>query len=363
MDLFGCQEVPSTEGIKYAGSKLKLLPFIIQVTSSIKNIKNILDGFSGTTRVTQAFAQLGYNVVANDISEWSEVFATCYLLSNRPDSYYKEIIDYLNSLDGYSGWYTENYGGTEDDPKHPFQFKNTMKLDAIRDELDKMGLQWPDKCVILTSLIYALDSVDNTLGHYAAYLSKWSSRSYNDLKLKLPHRFLVQGKCNVIKDDIFNTIKMNHFDFTYFDPPYGSNNEKMPPSRVRYSSYYHIWTTVILNDKPNLFGHAARREDSRDTVSSSIFEEFRKDDNGHYIAMKAIEKLLKETMSTYILLSYSSGGRATKDELCDIINNCGHLVLAKEINYKANVMSNMSWTHEWINLKDTHKEYLFLLKK
>ena len=42
-------------------------------------------------------------------------------------------------------------------------------------------------------------------------------------------------------------------DFVYFDPPYGSNNDKMPPSRVRYASYYHIWTSIIKHDKPKIF--------------------------------------------------------------------------------------------------------------
>ncbi|HUY28512.1 MAG TPA: DNA adenine methylase, partial [Candidatus Binataceae bacterium] len=53
---------PSTEGIKYAGSKLKLIPHILQLARKV-NAKTVLDGFSGTTRVSQAFAQCGYDVV------------------------------------------------------------------------------------------------------------------------------------------------------------------------------------------------------------------------------------------------------------------------------------------------------------
>ncbi|MDR3244205.1 MAG: DNA adenine methylase, partial [Elusimicrobiota bacterium] len=52
--------VPKTEGIKYTGSKLKIIPYIINILGEIKNIKTVLDGFSGTTRVSQALAQLGY---------------------------------------------------------------------------------------------------------------------------------------------------------------------------------------------------------------------------------------------------------------------------------------------------------------
>lgn len=366
LDLLGSKSlaVPTTEGIKYAGSKLKILPHIIELIGELRGVESVLDGFSGTTRVSQAFAQLGYNTTANDIAVWSEVFGTCYLKSEKDDSFYQEILDHLNNLKGYDGWYTQHYGAELDGEKKPFQAKNTRKLDTIRDEIDRLNLIWEDKCVILTSLIYALDSIDSTLGHYVSYLARWSPRSYNELFLKLPKRFKTNKQHQVIRGDIFNTISKNSFDLAYFDPPYGSNNEKMPPSRVRYASYYHIWTTIIKNDKPELFGKANRRADTRDLVSGSVFEEFRKNENGFFIAMEALRKLIKQTNARYILLSYSSGGRATKQELATIINESGKLLKAVEINYKINVMGGMRWTNEWLNNNNNkHHEYLFLMEK
>ena len=354
-------KVPETEGIKYTGSKLKILPYILQMTAGLK-IDSALDAFSGTTRVAQAFAQVGYNTTANDIAEWSKVFATCYLLADKPDSYYRPMIDELNALEGKYGWFSENYGGEGAEGKRPFQLKNTMRLDAIREEIDKWELAWEDKCVLLTSLIYAMDAVDNTIGHYAAYLSGWSPRSYNDIQLKLPKRFPIRTQNEVIQGDVFNATKTYH-DLVYFDPPYGSNNEKMPPSRVRYAAYYHLWKTIVLNDHPKVFGKANRREDTRDTVSPSVFEEYKKNDEGNFIAMQAIKDLIEQTQAHYILLSYGSGGRATKQELFDIINTYGNLIDAKEIDYKQNVMSGMRWTNEWVTTDNQYKEYLFLMEK
>ena len=356
------QSVHATEGIKYAGSKLKILPYILETVSSL-DVNDVLDGFAGTTRVSQALAKSGYNTTSNDISEWSEVFGTCYLKSTRRDKFYKEIIDYLNNLQGVDGWFTKHYGAEATDSKKPFQRKNTLKLDAFRSEIEKLNLEWEDKCVILTSLILALDKVDSTLGHFSAYLAKWSPRSFNDLTLKLPRRFPIISQNEVIKGDIFDTIGKRKFDFVYLDPPYGSNNEKMPPSRVRYASYYHIWKTVILNDQPELFGVANRREDSRDRVTASVFEEFRKDENEQFIALKALERLIKTTHSRYILLSYSSGGRATKEELYEILQSSGKLLQVLELNHQKNIMAQMRWTNEWINSDGGHKEYLFLLEK
>ena len=365
LNLFGAKTLfaPKTEGIKYAGSKLKILPFIIHIVNELTHVNNVLDGFSGTTRVSQMFAQLGYNTTSNDISAWSEVFGHCYLHSQKPDSFYQKILDYLNSLKGYDGWYTEHFGAELTESKKPFQAKNTRRLDAIRDEIEKLNLDEEDKCVILTSLIIAIDSVDSSLGHYAAYLSQWSPRSYKNLHLKLPKRFHSNGHHQVIRDDIFNTISAKSYDLAYFDPPYGSNNDKMPPSRVRYAAYYHIWTTIINHDKPEVFGKANRRIDSRDNVSPSVFEEFRKNNNNAYIAMEALKKLIQNTQAPYILLSYSSGGRAAKQELYNIIEESGTLLKAVEINYKKNVMGNMRWANKWINSDGKHHEYLFLMKK
>ena len=356
-------EIPKTEGIKYAGSKLRLLPYIFEMVNSLEGIETVLDGFSGSTRVSQAFAGLGYSTTSNDISAWSEVFATCYLVANQKAAYYQELINHLNGLKGIDGWFSENYGGTENELKKPFQLKNTRKLDVIRDEIDALNLPWEDKCVLLTSLIYALDKVDNTLGHYVAYLSDWSARSYKDLQLKLPLRFNPIGTNRVIRDDIFNTVANNSFDLVYLDPPYGSNNEKMPPSRVRYAAYYHMWTTIIQNDRPTLFGKANRREDSRDDCSGSVFEEFRKNETGDFLAMEALRSLVYETKTRYLLLSYSSGGRATKQQLLDIISDSGKLLEIKLIDHKKNVMSNMRSTSEWINTDGKHNEYLFLMEK
>lgn len=122
-DLFGkLSDTPKTEGIKYTGSKLKIIPYILQSIENLE-IKTVLDAFAGTTRVSQAFAQMGFDTTSNDISEWSEVFATCYLLSSKPDSFYQSFIDELNSIKGFYGWFSEKYGGGIADSKKPFQIQ------------------------------------------------------------------------------------------------------------------------------------------------------------------------------------------------------------------------------------------------
>lgn len=353
----------NTEGIKYVGSKLRLIPYIYDIIKELP-VVNVLDGFSGTTRVSQMLANNGYKVFSNDISEWSNVFAKAYLLHNNTLKYYNDLLDHLNQIKGYKGWFTEHYGGDENSKgKKPFQIKNTMKLDGIRDEIDNLNLSDIDKSVALTSLILAMDCVDNTLGHYCSYLSGWSKRSYNNIELKIPKLCSKSRKHIVYKEDIFNIINKNYYDLVYFDPPYGSNNDKMPSSRVRYNSYYHIWTSIILNDKPSVFGNANRRMDTKDGLADSVFEDYRKNNDGNFFVLDSIKSLIHNTNAHYILLSYSSSGRVTKDDLLLILNKEGKLLQNKEIDYRTNVMGVQRWTNEWINSTNRTNEYLFLLEK
>ena len=362
---------PPTQSIKYIGSKLKLIRHILELVKKV-NAETILDGFSGTTRVSQALAKLGYTVISNDIAPWSKVFGTCYLLNTKPKEAYQPLIDHLNAVPSIDGWFTEHYGGhtndgcaiQEDGLKKPWQLHNTRKLDAIRQEIETLKLDPIEKAVALTSLILALDRVDSTLGHFSAYLREWAPRAYKELVLKVPEIFTSEGDHQVHQADIFELVPRVSVDLAYFDPPYGSNNEKMPPSRVRYAAYYHLWKSVVLFDKPTLFGKAKRRKDTSDPLAASIFEEFRRNDDGQFIAVQAIAKLIRETQARWILLSYSSGGRATAQQLNEVMQNSGKLLAVLELDYKKNVMAGMRWTHEWVDIaEEPNREFLFLLEK
>ena len=361
---------PSTEGVKYIGSKLRILPYIYHIAKQL-DIKSVYDGFAGTTRVSQLFAKSGFRVSANDSAVWSEIFGTCYLKADKSFGEYEKLICHLNSVKAEDGWFAENYGGLEnggvavqkDGLKKPWQIHNARKLDGIRKEIDYLKLDAVDEAVCLTSLILALDKVDSSIGHYSSYLKHWSPRSYNDMILAVPKIVDSSENHKIYRENAIDLVSRISADLAYYDPPYGSNNEKMPPSRVRYQGYYHIWKTICLNDKPELFGKAKRRKDSSD-VFASEFEDFRKNKQGKYVAVESIRKLIEETNSEWILLSYSSGGRATFDNLIEILNDNGKLRQIIEIDLAKNVMSTMKWSMKYVgNARSKETEYLFLLQK
>lgn len=105
---------------------------------------------------------------------------------------------------------------------------------------------------------------------------------------------------------------------------------------------------MCLFDQPEVFGKVNRRTDTSGTVAASVFEEFRKDTDGSIIAVKAMERLLRATSARWVILSYSSGGRATAEELNQALCRNGRLVEVVEVDYKRNVMVAMNWTNEWL---------------
>lgn len=362
-----------TQGIKYAGSKRVILPSILEIAAKLK-VRSICDGFAGTTRVGQAFSKLGYRVWSNDISDWSRVFGQCYLKNIKPKSHYQPMMDYLNALTGQDGWFTANYGGSAhsklsdevDGKKKLWQYQNTRKLDVIRPEIDSVASDEIEKSVLLASLILAMDKVDSSVGHQASYLREWAPRSYHTMKMEVPELIVKSNNLEnlVSQGSIFEVLKSSTAELFYFDPPYGSSNEKMPPSRVRYASYYHVWTSVIRNDEPTVVGAANRRIDVSDPLAASIFEEFRRSEKGRFIALEALERLIREASGEYIVLSYNNQGRATFSDLVEVCSGQAKDLWIIERSHRSNVMRRMRWTQAWVARSEVEtKEFLFVMGK
>jgi len=354
-----------TEGIKYMGSKKLLIPSINSIIKDLP-IKTVFDGFSGSTRVGQFFKNKEVSVISNDINIWSKVFGECYLLNTKPFSYFEPLIKELNSLKPKYGWFSKYYGGANNDGtsiqsdglKRIWQIHVTEKLDALRSEIDLWystgRISSIDKSVLLTSLILALDRVDSTLGHQVSYLRIWSSRSYNDLVLFVP-KFRLNNTVNrVFCQDTLSLTNDVDVDLSYFDPPYGSSNDKMPSSRVRYGQYYHLWKTIILNDNPQLIGKIQKRIDADVEGTFSIFEDYHKDTSGKFLAQTAIENLIINSNSKYVLFSYNSNSRVPIPNIIDFLIGSKLKFNTYKVDYKKNVMASMSSSKEWLNLE--HKE-------
>ncbi len=348
----------ATDSIKYIGSKKKIISYINEIIGEYTDIKTVLDGFSGSCRVSQFLSNNGYSVTANDLASYSKELATCFLLG-KETTRIKNIIKELNSIDAPSidsgsGWYSQNYGGEIYDTKKPFQIHNTKKLDGILEFLQNIKLSKIEKSILITSLILALDKVDSTLGHQSSYLREWSKRSYKTMELVMPKFFNPHNLAHKIEQKNVFEISKKYHDLVYYDPPYGSANDKMPASRVRYQCYYHIWETISRNDKPQVFGKCNRRTDTKDHNNINPFEDFRKT-NGRYNSDIAIEKLIKNTNAKYILFSYNTNGRTSIENLKRILNKYLDIKENIKIEYKKNIMASMNSNKNWQNSLENYE--------
>lgn len=363
------------EGIKYMGSKSKILNKIMDVVLALDlpEQPTLLDAFSGSTRVAQYFKKNGFNVTANDLNIWSKTFADCYIVANNnliDINKIDRILNELNELPGIHGWFSDNYGGTDngnkssiqdDGKKRIWQEHNTIKLDAIRDRISELKSQNEindiEESVLLTSLINALDKVENTMGHFVSYLNNWSPRSYKTMVLKKP-KLLLETTGQSSQGDAFDSITKYH-DVMYFDPPYGSSNDKMPSSRVRYGQYYHIWKTIILNDKPNLIGEINKRSDANVLNTYSIFEEYKKNKDNTFIAFDAIKRLINEANCKHIVFSYNNNSRVAVDDILAWVSSEKMNFNVFFLEHSKNVMAHCNSTNEWTEL--AHKKNFEML--
>jgi adenine-specific DNA-methyltransferase len=356
----------SFKTIRYSGGKSKILPKISQIINNL-DIKTTLDGFSGSGTVSNHFKSIGFQTTSNDLAPYSKVLSETFLLAGDNKSELNDIIAHLNSLTPIDGWFTENYGSEYnngstiqlDGTKRPFYIEVTRKLDAIRTEIDKLyPNECVDKSVLLTSLLLALDSKCNDMGHQVSYLKKWSPKSLRPLLLELPYWKIDNIEHKVYNTDVFDIN--DSFDLVYFDPPYGTANQQTKTTRVRYFSYYHLWTTVVKNDEPNLFGVSNRREDvSSDKKEGAISDFEHLSDN---IVNESFNKLLNFN-SKYTLISYSNRSKISIPDLVDLIKTKHNIIDVFEFDHKENSQANSTINSKYkINYSETNKEYLILSK-
>ena len=305
--------------IKYLGSKRLLIPAILDVVRKVDGVTSVADIFSGTSRVGFALKSEGYKIHANDHNTYAATIAKCYIEANRDTETgeVKELLVELQDLDGSAGWFTENYC----EKARYFQPHNGAKIDAMREKIHTWSssgqISDTTKAVLLTSLMEAADRVDSTTGVQMAFLKNWAKRSYNEIELRLPDLLPLpdNGPCLATQLDAVNAAKTTTADLAYIDPPYNQH---------KYLGNYHIWESLVLWDKPEVYGIARKRVDCRDRRS-----EF----NSKPRFLQTFEQLINSAASPRLLVSFSNEGYASRDEIIEIMSVRGE-VKVYESDYK-----------------------------
>ena len=304
---------------RYLGNKHKLLDFIEGIVNEkCSDFKSFCDIFAGTGVVGERFNKINVRVISNDLL-FSNYVALYALLGikNFFLADLKRKINYLNNLEpAEDNYFSINFGNSYFTPD------NARKIGEIRSEIEKISKNKDEKFLLLTSLIYAVDKVANTVGHYDAYRENLDS--IQPVKLLIPNFSPENNNKNKIyKEDANTLIRKISCDVLYIDPPYNSR---------QYSDTYHLLENLATWEKPPVFGKAKKMD--RAELKSKYCLKLAKD---------AFTDLIQNAICKHILVSYNNTGeskdgrsnsRIKDKEIFEILRKKGK-VKVYERDYKA----------------------------
>ncbi|BCB40555.1 hypothetical protein BCJMU51_5473 [Bacillus cereus] len=324
---------------RYLGSKYKLLEFIWKVVNeNCEGVETVADIFGGTGVVADKFNAEGKNIIVNDIL-YSNYLSYWTWFSNEEIDYRKieNIINGFNSANIVDENYaSKNFGGTY------FTDFNARKIGYIRQEIENLSGQitFREKAILITSLLYAMDKVANTVGHYDAYRRKLDS--LKEIKLLVPEIKENHNHNNsIFQKDANALVREIKADLFYIDTPYNSR---------QYGDAYHLLENIAEWRKPEVMG-VAKKMINRAHIKS---------DYCTMKAPKAFEDLITNINGKYILVSYNnmaekgvgrSNAKISAEEIVEILKTRGK-VQVFETDFQV-------FTTGKTNIED-HKEILYL---
>ena len=274
---------------RFLGNKTKLLGFIGDIVADkCRGYYTFCDIFSGTGVVGHYFNRPDTKIISNDILNSNYVSLNCWLNSKNYDKCkIGNIIAHLNNLNPEKDNYvSEVFGGTY------FTKENARKIGAVREDIEKLNreaeINLEEKNILLTSLMYAIDKVANTVGHYEAYRKKLDT--LQSLKLLVPD---IDSK-NSINNEVYQKdanqlIREIKCDVLYIDPPYNSR---------QYGDSYHLLENIVTWKKPQVEGVAKKMVDRGHLKSKYCLKG----------ADKSLWDLIHNARANHILISYNNTG-------------------------------------------------------
>jgi len=266
---------------RYLGNKKRVVDWIVRtLEQEVGEIETFCDIFAGSGVVGCEFNSLGARVIANDLL-YSNVVCLEAWLGSHPirTQVVRESLARLSEIVGTENYVSEHFGNRY------FTIESAARIGAIRQEIETLNLLPRERSVMLAALLYAMDKVANTVGHYDAY--REALDTLNPLELRLPNVPLNEGKGNVVFNrDANELVREVRCDVLYMDPPYNSR---------QYADAYHVLENVIRWEQPPVFGKTRKFDRTR---LKSRFNSRR--------AAEALEDLVAHANCNHIALSYNN---------------------------------------------------------
>ena len=323
---------------RYLGSKQKMLDFIEKVVNeNTTNVNSVADIFGGTGAVADLFRAKGKKIIINDILQSNYQSYITWFGNSEVD--YEKIERYINELNNLQvnedNYVSINYGDKY------FSMDNARKIGAIRDRIEEFtDLNEREKSFLITSLIYAMDKVANTVGHYDAYRKNMDS--FNPIFLRVPELNL-NNENEIFCTDANKLVREIKADLVYIDTPYNSR---------QYGDAYHLLENITEWNKPEVTGVAMKMINRQHIKSNYSTQK----------APIAFDDLIQNIDAKYILVSYNnmakkgncrSNAKISNEEIISILKKRGEVTVF-ETPFQA-------FTTGMSNIED-HKELLYLCK-
>lgn len=339
-----------TVGVKYIGSKASLIGQIlaqIDIKLGSPTSLRVIDVFTGTTRVAQACRARGWSVQSSDLAWAAEAYAEAFLKRTSTSGaripallaqLQEESLVAPAAIGGTGDWITRNYcdvSGAGGSLVRMWRPATGRRADYIRNRIAEMaaagGITRHEEMVLVACLIFALDRVDNSVGIQQAYLKNWAKRTDNALELRdLPYPGGAVGT-HIVGDCL--KIDYEAADVAYIDPPYSSHS---------YSTYYHIWDSIVRWDKPAV-GLKTNRRIDRVAGSEAFDADMVSPWNRRGGALGAFLALAERLPVRHLLISYNNESLVSLDDLVKAFKTrFGEgAVSVKRIPYKRNIMATI----------------------
>lgn len=358
----------TTQIITYLGNKRSLLSHIEHevelISQKLKKEKLVCaDLFSGSGIVARMLKSHAEKLIVNDLENYSAMINSCYL-SNKSD-YPKEECEKIRNVieekcqnEKISGVISQNYAPQNDENILPgervfYTHKNALLIDTYRHLIDQVVEDERLKKYFLAPLITEASIHVNTSGVFKGFYKDKNTgigcfgaagknaltRIFGKIELKEPVFSNFDSDLEIFQEDtVCLSKKLKNLDITYLDPPYNQHP---------YGSNYFMLNLILKN---KLDVEISKVSGITQDWNRSVF-------NKPKLALQAMEKIIENLDSKFVIISYNSEGFISFEDMSEMLKKYGHLKTV-EINYNTFRGSR--------NLKnrDIHvSEYLFVLEK
>ena len=328
---------------RYTGSKYKLMKWIRDLIINNCTGDTFFDVFAGTGVVTEYLLKDFKNFIVNDFLYSNEVIYKGFLLQEEYDM--NKLIKITQNYNNKNrekieeNYVSENFGDKY------FNKDDAKIIGKIREDLEESisnkKINDKEYFILLSSLLFSMDKIANTCGHYDAYRKIEKIDSRFKYELIIPKKLDKNQKIEIYREDSNKLSRKIKADIAFIDPPYNSR---------QYSRFYHVLENITKWEKPELYGTALKPKEENmseycKTSAPKVFKDLIDNLNVNYIVVTY--------NNTNNAKSSSSKNKITIEEIKTILDEKGET----KIFDKPYKFFNAGKTE----LKD-HKEYVFITK-